>query len=87
MQRTNTRLEGACESRSESVRFIITVSREGLDERRNAGQRNEFWEQTKEEDAISESAYKTDGDNRLFLAQLLVLNAISVKQIKLTDES
>lgn len=37
MHPTNIRPGGAGASRSERVRFIIRVSRDGLDERRNAG--------------------------------------------------
>ena len=51
-----------------------------LDTERNAGNKRR-----KTTQSLS-ARNKTDGDNGLFLVRLLVLNAISVKQIKLTDE-
>jgi len=86
MHYTRRRKEGGCESGSESVRFIIRVSRDRLDKEetldieRNAG--NKRRKRTRSLNACS----KTDGDNGLFLEQLLDLNIISVKQVKLTHE-
>jgi len=56
------------------------MKEETLDSERNAG--NKRRKRTQSLNVRS----KTDGDNGLFLIQLLVLNTISVKQIKLTDE-
>ena len=56
------------------------MKEETLDSERNAG--NKRRKRTQSLNVLS----KTDGDNGLFLVQLLVLNTISVKQIKLTDE-
>jgi hypothetical protein len=56
------------------------MKEETLDTERNAGNKRRKRAQS------LNARSKTDGDNGLFLVQLLVLNTISVKQIKLTDE-